>query len=82
MGEIELKAPQKTPRVLIEPYATWNRRIGPFSIATFVLMIVTIFYHPLWLSLLTGVLIFINVVIDLWILWLNERKKYRLRHPK
>jgi len=68
----------KTAKVWIAPYDKWNRINSKFDTIAFVLMIITIFSHPLWLAVLSGLAWALSSGAFFILLWLNERKKHRL----
>lgn len=68
----------KTAKVWVAPYDKWNRINERFNSVAFIFVMVTIFFHPLWLSLITGIAWGISSAIFFILLWLNERKKHRL----
>lgn len=68
----------KTAKVWIAPYDKWNRINSIFDTFAFVLMMITIFFHPFWLSLIMGLAWAISSGAFFIFLWLNERKKHQL----
>ncbi|GAW99983.1 hypothetical protein [Secundilactobacillus mixtipabuli] len=70
--------PTKPSKVYIKPYDKWNRRLDSLGGIIFVLLIITLFYHPLWLTVLTSISFFVSVLADLGLFVLNTRKKRKL----
>lgn len=70
--------PIKPSKVFIEPYNEWNQRFKPLGTISLILVIVTVFYHPLWLAILTSVITIANISIDIGLIVLNARKKGKL----
>jgi hypothetical protein len=67
--------PAKTSQVFIKPYDDWNRRLRPLDTITFILLMGTIFYHPLWLALLTSIIAVTDAFASIGLIVLNARKK-------
>ena len=70
--------PAKPSQVFIKPYDDWNRRLRPLDTITFILLMGTIFYHPLWLALLTSIIAVTDAFASIGLLVLNARKKRKL----
>lgn len=69
---------RKPSKVFIKPYDKWNRRLDSLAAIGFVLIFITFFYHPLWLTVLTSISFFVNILAYLGLLVLNARKKRKL----
>ncbi|MFC6254988.1 hypothetical protein ACFP1H_10405 [Secundilactobacillus hailunensis] len=74
--------PTKPSKVFIKPYDKWNRRLDSLGAIGFVLIFITFFYHPLWLTVLTSISFFVNILAYLGLLVLNARKKRKLSKTK
>ncbi|GAW99984.1 hypothetical protein [Secundilactobacillus mixtipabuli] len=70
--------PTKPSKVFIKPYDNWNRRLDSLAAIGLVLIFITFFYHPLWLTVLTSISFFVNILAYLSLLVLNARKKRKL----
>lgn len=68
----------KHSSVWVKPYDRWNHLYSFIDTIGFILLILTIFYHPFWLEMTTGLVWSIAGIGFVVILWLNERKKRRL----
>lgn len=68
----------KHSSVWIKPYDRWNRVNNKVDTIAFVLLIVTIFYHPFWLAVINGLFCTFAGTEFIVILWLNEHKKKQL----
>ncbi|MCH5462861.1 hypothetical protein HC026_07450 [Lactobacillus sp. LC28-10] len=69
---------RKPSKVFIKPYDKWNRRLDSLAAIGLVLIFITFFYHPLWLTALTSISFFVNILAYLGLLVLNARKKRKL----
>ncbi|GAX06613.1 hypothetical protein IWT25_01958 [Secundilactobacillus pentosiphilus] len=69
---------RKPSKVFIKPYDKWNRRLDSLAAIGLVLIFITFFYHPLWLTVLTSISFFVNILAYLGLLVLNARKKRKL----
>lgn len=67
--------PKKTSQVLIEPYDEWNQRLRPLGTISLILVIITVFYHPIWLAILTSVITIAVTSAEIGLIVLNARKK-------
>ena len=69
---------RKPSKVFIKPYDKWNRRLDSLAAIGLVLIFITFFYHPLWLTVLTSISFWGSIFADIWLLVLNARKKRKL----
>lgn len=69
---------RKPSKVFIKPYDKWNRRLDSLAAIGLVLIFITFFYHPLWLTVLTSISFWGSIFADLGLLVLNARKKRKL----
>jgi len=70
--------PTKPSQVFIKPFDDWNRHLRPLDTITLILLMVTIFYNPLWLALLTSIIAVTDAFASIGLIVLNARKKRKL----